>query len=227
MLKKHLLLFAFLFTSLFSPKFVVASDKDVICTSFGCSGFEGNLFNEPDLKPGDTYEKSFCIRNELDEDLSAFLSANDDPGNDNTFEKILEIEIKNDNGDILFNGSLEDFLGKETALGDINKDETECYQISVYFPSDAGNVYQENQIVFDLVLRITGEETGTTQVLSSQTSSCESCETSTDVKSILGEVLGLSDTGGFFVNLFYFTSGLFLIILGLKYIRKYFTIRCS
>jgi hypothetical protein len=105
------------------------------------------------------------------------------------------------------------------------KVRVKVFEIHTAFPIDSGNVYQDKRVNFSLTLYIQGEESGTGEVLSTSTSSSSSSSPSSSstgdsVNSLIGQVLGLSDTGGLFVNLFYLTSGLFLIILGLKSISE-------
>jgi hypothetical protein len=74
-------------------------------------------------------------------------------------------------------------------------------------------------------LYIQGEESGTGEVLSTSTSSSSSSPSSSStgdsVNSLIGQVLGLSDTSGLAINLFYLASGLLLATLGVRVIRKY------
>ena len=221
-------LIGFLITALFflSATSIFAYDKEVICSN-SCTGFSGALFSEMDIKPGDSVNKTLSIKNESDESLNIKLSSEKNNGTDDILAERITIIIYDD-GTILYSGNFLEFLGQNIDLGSISQDQTKVFEIHTAFPIDSGNVYQDKRVNFTLMLYLQGEESQNTEVLTTSTSSPASSSSSDTTRgsvlgdSIIGQVLGLSDTGGLFINLFYFITGFFMIILGFKTIRKYY-----
>ncbi len=191
-----------------------AYDKEVVCNSSGCGGFSGALFSETDVKPGDTYNKSFCIKNDRDENLSITMTTLEKAGADLIFKEVLEVIVKDNTGSILYQGSLKNFLNTQNNLGKISEDQTKCYDITLNFPSSAGNEYQKNQVGFDLIIRITGDDSG--EVLPNSTSSSNSNNSASSLQNILGSVLGLANTGNAKTKLALMLFEIILITLGIK-----------
>jgi hypothetical protein len=206
-------------------KSISAYDKEVVCGSSECTGFSGALFSENDIKPGDSINKSLSITNNKNENLSVTLSSEKLSGTDDILAERITVIIY-DGGVILFSGNFLEFLGKSINLGSISQNQIKVFEIHTDFPIDSGNVYQDKRVNFSMTLNVTGEESGTSQTLSSTSTSSDTSATNDSSGSVLGDsligqVLGLSDTGGLVINLFYLTSGLFLATLGIRIIKKY------
>ena len=203
-----------------------AYDKEVVCGE-SCNGFSGALFSENDIKPGDSINKTLSIKNDRNEDLKTSLSSEKLSDTDDILADRITIIIY-DGGTILFSGTFTQFLGQDIDLGSILQNNTKVFDIHTAFPHDAGNVYQDKKVNFSLTLRIEGIDSGNEEVLSTSTTtsssgSSDSSSSGSYRDSLIGQVLGLSDTGGVVFKLFYALAGLIMVSLGLRIIRKYST----
>ena len=207
--------------------YVCAADKNVVCNEGGCSGFDGALFSETNVVPGNSVSKTFSIKNEMAEDISVDLDPQEQPGSDDVFLEKVSAVIYLSPATILFGGFMNTFLaGSDIALGTINPGSIKEYEIELSLPTEAGNEYQENVANFSLSLKISGEDSGTSQVLgtssSSGSSNSESSGSTPSVESIIGQVLGLSDTSEekLFANSLIIIVSLILISWGLRLVLK-------
>lgn len=202
---------------------VYAYDKEVVCENT-CDGFSGALFSENDIKPGDSINKTLSIKNSRSENINIKLSSEKLSGTDDILAERITI-IVYDAGNILFSGTFSEFLGKEINLGSISQNQTKVFDIHTAFPINSGNIYQEKRVNFSLTLYIQGDESGTGEVLSTSTSSSGSSDSSSSgsVNSLIGKVLGLSDTGGITTNIIYLIAGLLMVTLGIRLIRKHYS----
>ena len=199
---------------------IFAADKNVVCNNSGCSGFSGSLFSESGMLPGDTLSKTFSVKNERNEPISLTLESEENAGTDEIFKQKIVAVVYENGGLIKFSGTFENFLVSDIALGNLSPNETKNYEISISFPTDAGNEYQGKVINFDLSITITGDD-GSTEVLSSSTSNTNSSSNnSSRPGSILGTILGLSDTGGVKLVLIFGGIGILLTSIGLKLIHS-------
>ena len=112
------------------------------------------MFELTDMKPGDTYERCFKVKNNSTEafsvEMSGFITLEE-----KDFSHILEITIYDQATDeIIFQGLMKDlFTSFPFDLGNFPEDVERTYCISVDFLKDAGNEYQEAKAVFDLIWR--------------------------------------------------------------------------
>jgi len=112
------------------------------------------MFDLTDMKPGDTYERCFKVKNALSETLSVEMSGFITLEEKN-FSDILEIYIYDQmNNNVIFEGLMKDlFPLLPINLGNFSASSEKTYCIKVYFPHDAENEYQEAKIVFDIIWR--------------------------------------------------------------------------
>lgn len=204
-----------------SSSYVSGFDKEVICKEGGCSGFDGSLFSEENVYPGQSVKKSIKVKNEKDEKLEFTLSSNQEAGSDENFTKKATIVIY-ENGNVLFSDTFHNFFGKDIDLGEVEKGNYKLYEFEANFPSDSGNDYQGKRINFSLILNIKGEESGEEEVLSGTSSTGDSqgdVKSATTVNnSLIGQILGLSDTGfpRKIVNIFFLLIGVFFVLTGIR-----------
>ena len=118
---------------------IFAADKNVVCNNSGCSGFSGSLFSESGMLPGDTLSKTFSVKNERNEPISLTLESEENAGTDEIFKQKIVAVVYENGGLIKFSGTFENFLVSDIALGNLSPNETKNYEISISFPTDAGN----------------------------------------------------------------------------------------
>lgn len=99
-------------------------------------------------------------------------------------------------------------------LGNISQNETKDYEIGLSLGQSSANEYQGKKVNFTLELAITGETSGTPEVLSSADSNSSSDVTSTNTTTS-PSVLGLADTGGGVIRFVIFIIGLVMLSSGI------------
>ena len=120
------------------------------------------------------------------------------------------------NGSIIYSNFISElFNAGSVELGTITNNQTENYEFEANFAKELGNEYQNKKIVFDLLFTVTSES-GTSQVLSSSAASSNTNSTNTP-GSVIGQILGLSDTSGEFIfGLLIKTAGIIILLAGLN-----------
>jgi len=206
------------FLFLIITKSVFGLDKEVVCTDSGCSGFLGPLFNVTNTIPGETSIKTFSIKNEKGEKIDVSLTTDKKLGTDQDFAEGAVAVVYSKPSELIFSDSLYNFIDNKTiSLGSIDPQVTKTYEVQLSLPDSAGNEFQGKRANFSLNLNISRQTTGSEEVLSSQSSS----SSNDNGNSLIGSVLGLSDTDNKkFLNLVLFAAGLFLLILGIILILR-------
>ena len=112
------------------------------------------MFDLNDMKPGDTDKRCFKVKNNSTEAFSVEMSGSITLEEKN-FSHILEILIYDQaTNDVIFQGLMKDlFTSFPFNLGNFTAGSERIYCISVDFPKDAGNEYQEAKAVFDIIWR--------------------------------------------------------------------------
>jgi hypothetical protein len=119
------------------------------------------IFDYGDMKPGDDVSEDIVVNN--DSDTPKLISVKCEEVEElKNFSEILELTITTDSTE-LFSGTLGEFcdLASEDdgfLLTQIPADDSATYSFEVYFPSEAGNEYQNAKYVFNLIFGyITGD----------------------------------------------------------------------
>ena len=121
------------------------------------------LFYLDDFKPGDCVEKSVDLKNKGELPRNIFVKGVKTNPTDNEedpykLESILDLEIF-ENSTNLYDKKLLNFFedsknGSGVPLSLIKPRKKATYKFKVCFPKDAGNVYQQKKVVFDLIFGV-------------------------------------------------------------------------
>jgi len=210
---KHLtLVFIIAIFLFYVPSRIFASDVNILCNSTGCSGLTDKIFDTQNMVPGDSIQKTISIKNEVGESININLLADKDAATDDAFALKASIVLYKDTS-LIYSNYFMNFLDESSvSLGTIGNGQTAEYKIEISLAKELGNEIQRKQVIFDMAFAIKNEGTG--EVLSSSTSNNSSTSSSSNSSgtSLIGQILGLSDTGG--LNDFTFT----LFILGVIFI---------
>jgi hypothetical protein len=199
------------------------ADREVVCNDSGCSGFDNSLFANTNAVPGDSVSKTFTIKNEKSETLDVDLGKTKDAGTDDSFLSQILVVVYKNTSEVLFSGDMDDFLaGSPIDLGPIDPGSTQSYEIQLALSKDAGNEFQGSVANFSLSLNITGQESGNGEVLgtSSSDSSSTSDSSSSNSNTVVGQVLGLSDTSSGVYKFFFMMTGILLLLEGINLIAS-------
>lgn len=115
------------------------------------------VFSVTNMLPGDSDEKDFKVKNNLDTGSFDVTLRGNKTFEDKEFADILEIIISEVGGSDLYGGVLgfktvQNFLDEPfLALGNFPAGAEKTFKVKVFFPSSAGNEYQMASVVFDLV----------------------------------------------------------------------------
>lgn len=223
---------------LLGPGYIQAADFNINCSNDGCSGLNGPIFDEINILPGSNFVKSLKIENNKNEDVSVRMDTVSEEDQDDQFSKVLHIEIYKDLSSI-YEGDLYGFSNDRYDLGILGQGDEMNINFEVLFPEEAGNEYQGNITVFDIVYIFTGQESGDTEIVNSGNSTQNSPENdlnvdnkegevlgasteSEDEQNLLGKILGLSNTRSGRIFIVYTIITLFIVLGGslLLFIRS-------
>ena len=193
------LLFSFVF---FWTDITGASDASLTCSDSGCSGIAGAIFNEGNMAPGDMVTKTLTVINNYSEPRNFGVQVSDTNFNDSTpslaQEMIVVIKDTSDSSVLYGPKTLNEWKSDGLVnLSQIANGSSKEFIFEVNF-NDVGNEYQEKSLSFDLIF---GFEGGGSRISSPSTSS-GSQVLGVSSGNTLGQVLGLSATGGRFWILF-------------------------
>lgn len=211
------------------PAVVKAADFDIVCNDSGCGGLDGPVFTETGMLPGDSASGSISIENNSDDVLEITMELIKNEDTDDDFADIVESMIHVD-ADQIYNGYLSGTLGVLYDLGSLSIGDSINISYDLHFPSDAGNDFMNDAADFDIRFVITGESSGETEVITTNTSGDpngtdgnegEVLGDTTDDSSLMGQLLGLSDTGSLKKYDVLVILGIVLVSLGVYLICSY------
>ena len=124
---------------------VFAFNLEIVGDNLGISiTHDSPLFNMENMAPGETESSTISVKNQGDAPLSLTLDSLMENGDDALFEK-LEFTVEDDNGTRIYDsGSLKNV--NHVVLGSILPGEEKIYILSVCFPPDAGNEFQNKAV---------------------------------------------------------------------------------
>lgn len=142
-----------------------ASDQTINCTSTGCSGLSGALFNETNIAPGDSITRTLHVSNADNPDscnLTMSATITDKVGLDDFTTKLFTV-IKVGSSDVYGLRDGTDKAANIKTLGNLSGDTPislgpiaagadKDYNWTVYFDKDSNDDYQEASAKFDLNL---------------------------------------------------------------------------
>jgi Ca2+-binding RTX toxin-like protein len=109
------------------------------------------MFTVTNMLPGDEVEKTFNVDNDTTESVDVemrFVKTDEDKD----FSEILDVEVEEVGGSILFVGKLKDLFDIESiSLGTFPAESDKDFRVKVKFPSSAENEYQEALVVFNII----------------------------------------------------------------------------
>jgi len=142
---------AILAANLFLAAPVLAVNKLVI-------QFESEpLFSDINFLPGQEIFRWVKVTNNTDEVKYIAAEAIDSSGND--LSAVLNLEIKEKGGLVLFSGALLDFYNSgETFLSSVSPGSVSEYVFRISFPEDTGNAWQGKTTSFDILVGPQGQQ---------------------------------------------------------------------
>ncbi len=133
------------------------SAVDLITITYNGNSTPDPVFTLDDLKPGDDEQRCFVVRNVNTTDAFDILMKGGMVTEEKNFADILEIIINKVGGSDIYGGTMgyknvQDFLDDPNPvnLGNFSAGIEASYCITVKFPPEAGNEYQQAKLVFDL-----------------------------------------------------------------------------
>src|SRR3989304_8414721 len=127
---------------------------DPLVVTYNADAPPDPMFTLDDMKPGDTYERCFTVKNNSSKafsvEMSGFITLEE-----KDFSHILDILIYDQaTNDVIYQGLMKDlFSAFPFNLGNFPASAERTYCIEVYFPHDAGNEYQEAKAFFVFIWR--------------------------------------------------------------------------
>ncbi|MBU9722450.1 MULTISPECIES: LPXTG cell wall anchor domain-containing protein [Bacillaceae] len=115
---------------------------------------ESVLFEVTNMKPGDWADRELTIQNRGEEDFSYHMIASRNSGSEKLYN-VLELELQNADGDVLYEGSLGDFTGFDPRP--LQALHEEDFSLTVYFPTHLGNDYQGLEVEVEFLFIAEGE----------------------------------------------------------------------
>lgn len=101
------------------------------------------------IEPGMTIKRDFFLENISDNDAYFRIYFDNVSGE---LSEVLNVEIKEDNK-VLFTGKVVDLSRDNLEASDeiLKANERKDLQLTIYFPKESGNKYQDNKLQFNLV----------------------------------------------------------------------------
>jgi len=190
-----------------------AADQVITCDSSGCSSPGTALFTVDNAVPGESFKKTFEIKNLRGENLSVSLTASKSAGTDDLILEKIDVKIDESGGGNKYTGTLDSLLnlGTSVPLGIISPSSSKEYEFTLSL-QDVGNDYQGKRANFDLSVSVTGEAVteggGTPSVLGAADSG------------IVGKVLGLAATGSGLLSKAVLWLGIIGLVFGAKFLAE-------
>ncbi|GAB4259512.1 hypothetical protein [Thermincola ferriacetica] len=103
----------------------------------------------PNIAPGDNVSAPLTVKNNGVTDFFYNVSAKKENGDD-AFFNVLNLEIKDDAGKVLYSGKLKEL--SEIALGVLEKGQTDVLHFTVGFPAACGNEFQGRAVEVTFIL---------------------------------------------------------------------------
>ena len=124
---------------------VFAFNLEIVGDNLGISiTHDSPIFDIDNMAPGETETSTISVKNQGDAPFSLALDSLLENGDDALFEK-LEFTVEDDDGTLIYyTGSLKN--ANHVALGSILPGEEKTYILSICFPPDAGNEFQNKAV---------------------------------------------------------------------------------
>ena len=131
---------------------------DLIKVTYNGHGTDDPIFTLDDFKPGDVEQKCFTVKNVNTTESFDVLMRGNMTLEEKQFADILEIIINKTGGSDIYGGTqgfktLQNFLDDPNSLnlGNYSPGAENTYCITVKFPPESGNEYQQAKVVFDII----------------------------------------------------------------------------
>lgn len=149
-------------SNLLHPNRVSADVGDFTVTweGIGPGTSVGPIFDVEDIVPGDSQSKTISVKNNATSSLPVGIRGLE--GDESILDEALLIEITENSNSLYGTGgskTLEDFFNESQTLdgidlGMLNPNQTKTYSVQITFDSQAGNEYQNQNLVFNLIVGI-------------------------------------------------------------------------